>query len=323
MTDVFADTRDEDDCRPTAPHNAVELSAVELRSSAAQRLASLGEMTSGIVHDLVNVLSVIDVGLQLAELNAEVPDTVQRCIARARHGVDHGLRLAATLIAFAKQEQVEPHIADANDLLKDFEVFLRHGAGPALRVAMDLGIDIPKCMIDATQFQAAILNLVVNARDAAPKGGEVVISTERCVAPSALTGRGGTGTFVRVSVTDDGHGIDEKLAPKIFDPFFTTKGERGSGLGLPQVCALMRQARGYIRVSSSPGAGTRFDLFFPSVEVEQDEEALAEHTVIEGERIELRAPAGYASVFRTDGRARNPVRAGVSTDVSALAECTT
>src|SRR5688572_18554110 len=103
MTDVFANTKIEDDCRSTAPDHALELNAAELRSSAAQRLTSLGEMTSGIVHDLVNVLSVIDVGLQLAELNAEVPETVQRCIARARHGVDHGLRLAATLIAFAKQ----------------------------------------------------------------------------------------------------------------------------------------------------------------------------------------------------------------------------
>jgi signal transduction histidine kinase len=322
MTDVFADTRHEDDCRPTARDQTVELSAADLRSSAAQRLASLGEMTSGVVHDLVNVLSVIDVGLQLAELNAGVPDTVERCIAKARHGVDHGLRLVATLIAFAKQEQVEPRIEDANDLLKDFEVCLRHGAGPRLRLAMDLGVDVPKCMIDATQFQAAILNLVVNARDAAPKGGEVVISTARHVPRPALTGLHGTGTFLRVSVTDNGDGIDEKLAPKIFDPFFTTKGERGTGLGLPQVCALMRQARGYIRVSSSPGAGTRFDLFFPAVEVDQDQRPVAEGAA-EGKAITLPEAAGYASVLRTDGRVRKPVRAGMSTDSSVLAECTT
>jgi signal transduction histidine kinase len=322
MTVIFADMRHEDDCRPMARDHTVELSAVDLRASAAQRLASLGEMTSGVVHDLVNALSIIDVGLQLAELNAGAPDTVQRCIAKARHGVDHGLRLVATLIAFAKQQQVEPHIEDANDLLKDFEVCLRHGAGPAVRLAMDLGTDVPKCMVDATQFQAAILNLVVNARDAAPNGGEVVISTARYVSRSASTGRGGTGTFLRVSVTDNGDGIDEKLAPKIFDPFFTTKGELGTGLGLPQVCALMRQARGYIRVSSSPATGTRFDLFFPAVEVDQDQGPLAEGAAAR-KAITLPETAGYTSVLRTDGRVRNPVRAGMSTDSSALAECTT
>jgi signal transduction histidine kinase len=223
-------------------------------------------MASGIAHDLVNVLSVIDAGLQLAKLNAGVPDTLQRCIATARHGVDHGLRLAATLVAFAREQQTETRSENVNDLLKDFEVFLRHGAGRPVQLSMDLESNIPNCLIDPTQFQAAILNLVINARDAAPTGGEVIISTGKYVAPSASPNSPGNRTFVRVSVADNGQGIDEQRAARIFEPFFTTKGEQGTGLGLPQVCELMRQVKGQIRVTTSPGEGTRFDLFFPATD---------------------------------------------------------
>jgi signal transduction histidine kinase len=228
-------------------------------------------MTSGIAHDLVNVLSVIDAGLQLAELNAGVPETLQRCVARARRGVDHGLRLAATLVAFAREQQTEARSENANDLLRDFEVFFRHGAGRSVRLSMDLESNIPNCMIDATQFQAAILNLVMNARDAAPMDGEVVISTGKYVAPSTSLNPSGNRTFVRVSVADNGHGIDEQLAARIFEPFFTTKGERGTGLGLHQVCELVRQVKGQIRVTSSPGEGARFDLFFPAAAASRSE----------------------------------------------------
>ena len=277
MVTMSASIRKED-ARDAAPHaNTVELDmTTDLRVGAAQRLASIGQMTSGVVHDLVNVLSVIDVGLQLAELNVGAPDTLQRCIARARHGVDHGLRLAATLIAFAREQQTEAHSEDANDLLKDFEVFLRYGAGPSVRLSMDLGRDIPNCMIDATQFQAAILNLVMNARDAAPMGGEVIISTGKYVIPFASSDPSGHRTFVRVSVEDNGDGIDANLAARIFDPFFTTKGERGTGLGLPQVCELMRQAKGQIRMTSNPGEGTRVDLFFPAVKAPHNKEHMKE-----------------------------------------------
>jgi signal transduction histidine kinase len=255
---------DEWDMVPVA--DTVEPGVTDLHPRAAQRLATTGEMTSGTAHDLRNVLSVIDVGLQLAELNAGAADTVRRGITTARHGVDHGLRLASRLMAFANCEQVDARLEDANSLLRDFEMFVRQSAGPTLRVAMDLGTDIPKCMIDATQFQASILNLVINARDAAPGGGEVVISTSRYAARSALANSAGPSTFLRVSVADNGYGIDEEVALRIFEPFFTTKGERGTGLGLPQVCAFVRQAKGYIQVTSSPGEGARLDLFFPSVE---------------------------------------------------------
>src|SRR5215208_6603192 len=156
MTTMSAGTRSGASRHALPYANTVELDmTTDLRTGAAQRLASVGQMTSGVAHDLVNVLSVIDAGLQLAELNAGAPDTVHRCIAKARHGIDHGLRLAATLVAFAREQQTEARSEIVNDLLKDFEIFFRHGAGRSVRLSMDLESDIPSCMIDPTQFQAA------------------------------------------------------------------------------------------------------------------------------------------------------------------------
>ena len=143
-----------------------DLTAARLQAPAAQRLAALGEMTGGIAHDFRNILSIIESGLTLAERNACWSEKVREFIAGARDGVDRGLKLTAQLLTFAKKQELEPRSADANELLRQLELFLKYGAGPRLRVVMQLATDIPKCVVDASQFNAAILNLVVNARDA-------------------------------------------------------------------------------------------------------------------------------------------------------------
>ena len=185
-------------------------------------------------------------------------------IAGARDGVDRGLKLTAQLLTFAKQQELEPRSADANELLRQLELFLKYGAGPRLRVVMQLAPDIPKCVVDASQFNAAILNLVVNARDAMPAGGEVLISTDQYRIPvdrsPNLTGK----TYVRVRVSDNGQGMSRETIDRIFDPFFTTKGDQGTGLGLLQVGAFIRLSGGHLNVASKPGAGTTFDLLFPA-----------------------------------------------------------
>lgn len=258
--------------QPTIPENkglnasemSVEEPAVVKRARAAQRLAALGEMTGGIAHDFRNILAIIESGLRLAERNADAPDEVRRFIAWARDGVDRGLTLTSQLLTFAKEQEIEPPFANANELLRELEGFLKFGAGPTLHVVMELAPDIPNCLIDASQFNAAILNLIVNARDAAPNGGEVLIRTDRCVvAHSGLPDACAEGTYVRVRVKDNGQGMPRETVEKIFDPFFTTKGDQGTGLGLPQVCAFMRRIGGHLTVASEPGAGTTFDLLFP------------------------------------------------------------
>jgi signal transduction histidine kinase len=221
-------------------------------------------MTMGIVHDFRNLLAVIDSGLRLAEKSSGEPEKVRTCIAAAREGINRGAGLATQLLTFARQRHFEALPGDANELLRNLELFLTYGAGPRNRVVLKLAADIPKCMLDSSQFNAAVVNLIVNARDAMPNGGEIQISTERWVVETATSGSPVPGTYVRVRVKDNGQGMPAEVVRRIFDTFFTTKGEEGTGLGLPQVYAFMRLIGGHVGVTSEPGIGTTFDLLFPA-----------------------------------------------------------
>jgi signal transduction histidine kinase len=244
----------------------------EPRARAARRLAALGEMTGEIAHDIRNILAIIESGLILAERNCDRPEKVRVFIAGAREGVDRGLKLTSQLLSFAKQGVLEPRATNVNELLRTFELLLQYGAGSETRVVFQLASGIPKCLIDPAQFSAAVLNLVVNARDAMPTGGEVQITTDRWEPQSVASGGPPPGVYVRVCIKDTGLGMPAEVLQQIFDPLFTTKGEKGTGLGLPQVCAFMRLMRGYVAVNSEPGMGTQFDLLFP--EVRQNEEIM-------------------------------------------------
>jgi signal transduction histidine kinase len=233
---------------------------------ATQRLAALGEMTGGIAHDFRNLLAVIESGLRLAEGRTEEPERVRAYIAAAREGIDRGIELTSQLLAFAKHQELEAHAGDVNKFLRNFEPFLRYGAGPGIRIALELGPDIPKCLIDPAQFDTAVLNLVVNARDAMPNGGEIRIRTERLVVETAKSGSPPAGTYVQVRVRDCGHGMTPEVLQRVFDPFFTTKGEKGTGMGLPHVYAFVQLIGGHVAIASERGVGTTFDLMFPSAQ---------------------------------------------------------
>jgi signal transduction histidine kinase len=176
------------------------------------------------------------------------------------------VKLTSQLLAFAKHQELEASAGDVNELLRNLELLMRYSAAPGIRIVLKLASDIPKCLIDPSQFDAAVLNLVVNARDAMPNGGELQISTERCGVEAAISDSPAPGTYVRVRVKDSGQGMPAEVVRKVFDPFFTTKGERGTGLGLPHVYAFMRMVGGHVSVTSEWGSGTTVDLLFPSVE---------------------------------------------------------
>ena len=223
-------------------------------------------MTGGIAHDFRNILAIIESGLRLAEKSSEQPDRARVYIAGAREGVNRGLELTSQLLTFAKQQELEAHAGNANDFLRNLELFLKYGAGPRIRIILQLAPDIPMCLIDPSQFNAAILNLVLNARDAMSDSGDVQISTARCAVKDTSEGLPAPGLYVQVRVKDSGQGMSAETVRKIFDPFFTTKGENGTGLGLPQVCAFMRRIGGHVGVTSEPGIGTTFDLLLPAVQ---------------------------------------------------------
>jgi len=241
-------------------------SPTSLSAGVAQRLSALGEMTSCIVHDFRNILAVIDSGLRLAESNFSDPDKVRIFISGARDGIARGVRLTSQLLNFARRGEFETCVTDANSLLKTLKPFLEFGAGPSVRIVFAYSSTIPKCFVDPSQFAAATLNLVVNARDAMPGGGEVRICTTRFQTTPVTSEPGFDGTYVRVRVQDNGSGMPDHVVRRVFEPFFTTKGEKGTGLGVPQVCAFMRHIGGHVTFSSEQGRGTTVDLFFPAIE---------------------------------------------------------
>lgn len=235
------------------------------RARATQRITALGEMTRGISHDFRNVLAIIESGLRLAEENLENPEKARSYLAAAHEGVRRGMKLTTQLLAFAKPQALDIHPEDANELLRKLSLFLKYGAGPGIRIDFDLASEIPICLIEPSQFNAAILNLVVNARDAMPDGGEITISTKPCRLETAIPASAGGDVYLLVRVADTGQGMSPETVKRIFDPYFTTKGNTGTGLGIPQVHAFMQLVGGEVRVTSKPGDGSRFDLLFPAV----------------------------------------------------------
>jgi signal transduction histidine kinase len=179
--------------------------------------------------------------------------------------VERGVALTHQLLAFAKHQELEAHAGDVNEFLTQFEPFLRYGAGPEVHLVLQMTPGLPRCLVDPTLFDAAVLNLIVNARDAMPTGGEVRVTTDEMAVTQAQSTTLPAGTYVRVRVEDNGFGMSPEVLGHVFDPFFSTKGESGTGLGLPQVQAFMRLVGGSVEIESHPGSGTHCDLIFPAL----------------------------------------------------------
>jgi signal transduction histidine kinase len=242
------------------PRNIASGELLRERSElAAQKMCALGEMTGGIAHDFRNILTVVASGLRVAERNCDDPAKLKSALAAIQNGVARGERMASRLLSFASQQELIAAPEDVNTLLRKFEAFLKYGAGSGVRIELSLAGNLPPCLVDPPKFNAAILNLVVNARDAMPEGGVIRISTATVRAMNLTH----PCKYVRVRVRDHGVGMSPEVIERIFDPYFTTKGDRGTGLGIPQVQALMQQVGGFVRVDSTAGEGTSFDLFFP------------------------------------------------------------
>ncbi len=221
------------------------------RAIAMQKLEALGQMTASVSHDFRNLLAVMTSTLRLVRKRG--PD--ETVLRAAEEAVERGASLVTQLLAFSKRNELEVRAASINGLLDGLAQVLRHAAGPQVRLDLALGDDLPLCQADQTQFDAALMNLVVNARQAMPDGGRVTIST-------GTAGKRG----VELKVCDTGAGIAPGDIKRIFEPFFTTKTDSGTGLGLAQVFGFMRRIGGDVTVASELGVGTTFTLLFPLAE---------------------------------------------------------
>ncbi|KMO39995.1 histidine kinase [Methylobacterium variabile] len=232
--------------------------AAESQLRQSQKMEAVGQLTGGIAHDFNNLLAVITGSLELVQRRIARGDTdVGRFIAGALDGTDRAAKLTHRLLAFARQQPLEPRPTDPNRLITGMVDLLRRTLGETVRVETRLMADPPAVFVDQNQLENAILNLAVNARDAMPGGGRLTLET------TAGTLEDGT-SAVAVTVRDTGTGMPPEVVARAFEPFFTTKPQgRGTGLGLSQVYGFVTQSGGRVRIDSRPGQGTAIELTLP------------------------------------------------------------
>ncbi len=234
----------------------------------AQKMEAIGHLTGGIAHDFNNLLMIVIGNLDLVRFAAAGNKQVIEYAAEAQHAADRGARLTASLLAFARRQSLRSEWVSANALLQDFEPIMSRALGTGSRFELNLDPNLPLCRADPAHFQSAILNLVINGRDAMPEGGQLTItSSPRVLQAAELDGNPDAtpGPFVAVSVQDTGTGMTPEILARAFEPFFTTKKTgAGSGLGLSQVYGFARQSSGHLIIRSGVGAGTNATLFLPA-----------------------------------------------------------
>ncbi|MGE3671164.1 MAG: ATP-binding protein [Polyangiaceae bacterium] len=231
----------------------------------AQRLESVGQLTGGVAHDFNNLLAVITGCLELLKVRAGENRPVIELADRALTAAERGAALVQRLLAFSRRQMLNPEPTDVNSLVTDVLELSRRSLGEHIEIETQLCADLWPVLVDASQLENAVLNLVINARDAMPDGGILMVSTSRFrvdVAEDGLV----VGEYVKISVSDTGTGIPREHLGRVFEPFFTTKETgRGSGLGLSMVYGFVTQSHGAVRIRSETEAGTSVELFLPRV----------------------------------------------------------
>jgi signal transduction histidine kinase len=241
--------------------------ATDTRLQQTQKLEVLGQLTGGIAHDFNNVLAIVAGNLQL--LDEKLADAEDRALlGDALWAAERGAELTHQLLAYARAQPLDPRLTDINQLIRGMTDLLRRTLHATITIDERLAQDLWPAMIDRVQLQSAIVNLIVNARDAMPAGGELTIETlnasldegARVAGPEAAV----PGQYVMVAVRDTGIGMTGAVAERAFEPFFTTKGPaKGSGLGLSMVYGFVKQSGGHVRIVSQPMAGTSVEVFLP------------------------------------------------------------
>jgi PAS domain S-box-containing protein len=236
----------------------------------SQKLEAIGKLTGGIAHDFNNLLSVIMNGLELLRMSKD-PAMIAKSVDTMSRAAQRGASLTQQLLAFARQQPLRQESHDLARVIRSFEAVLRRALPEDMHMYLQVHADLPNAMIDPTQFESGLLNLVVNARDAMGDGGEVLIDLDAVALAENEVERLPAGRYVRVMVKDNGAGMPKDTILRAVEPFFTTKEVgKGTGLGLSQVYGMVQQCQGALTIDSEVGAGTAVAMYFPAVAREAD-----------------------------------------------------
>lgn len=238
----------------------LKLEAMQKQLAESQKFDALGQLTGGVAHDFNNLLMIISGSLHMLKRGADDEAKLQRAISAIETATKRGAALTNQLLTFARRQSVNPQAIDFADRVAAIREVLDAGVGSSVRLAFNLSGAVWPIKADVSELETALLNLVINARDAMPDGGTVTIGARNVVLDETPF----AGDFVAIDVTDTGLGIPSDVLDKIFEPFFTTKPiGKGTGLGLSQVHGFAHQAGGTVKVASELGKGTTFTILLP------------------------------------------------------------
>jgi PAS domain S-box-containing protein len=279
--------------------------AMEQQLRQSQKLEAVGQLTGGIAHDFNNLLGVIIGNLDLVMDPSDPKRQESPHLKSALDAAMRGAELVRRLMVFSRRQPLSPSVFAVNDAIAEFEALLRRALGEATELQTQFGEAAGRIAADRYQFENALMNLCVNARDAMPSGGIIRVETASVAVDEAsapLYPDIAPGNYVTISVTDSGTGIAPEHLPKVFEPFFTTKTEgKGTGLGLAMVYGFMRESNGTAKIYSELGHGTTVRLYFPRTEAElsaEDDDTAAtilptgdETVLVVEDRMDMRAIA--------------------------------
>ena len=247
---------------------AASRAAAEAQIRQLQKMEAVGQLTGGIAHDFNNMLAIIVGSLDIAKRSLGTDKSkAERFIGNAMEGARRGAQLTSRLLAFSRQQALDPRPLDANELMRDMSNLLLHSLGPNIQLESVLAAGLWRTFADGSQLESALVNLCVNGRDAMPDGGRLILETSN-VALDAAYARAHVdarpGDYVCICVTDFGSGMTPDVLARAFDPFFTTKTPgKGTGLGLSQVYGFVKQSDGHVKIDSQPGRGTVVRIYLP------------------------------------------------------------
>ncbi len=253
-----------------------ELKSLEKMLLQSQKIESIGHLAGGIAHDFNNLLTPIIGNTELALLDLNPADPLYRDIQEISDTAERAKNLTRQLLAFSRKQILDVQVVDMNRLIENFRKILRRTIREDIRIETNYGHSLGLVRVDISQMEQVLMNLLVNAQDAMPFGGDIGIRTEALVVDSDYAERHPdiqTGEYVLLSISDNGEGMDQDTSDRIFDPFFTTKeAGKGTGLGLSTVYGIVKQLGGSIIVDSQLGKGTVFSIYLPVNEEDQREE---------------------------------------------------